>query len=208
MTKAKTNRSIVALAYPKQVAVLIALAKAIVAAMTTNNSYFPSPEPTLAAVTTAIADLEAAETAVQSRAKGAVQARDLKLAALIALLQQLKTYVQKIGDNDREHAPVIIRSAGMNVKRSSGHAKHSFGVKHGTVSGSVALVTAVAGRRASYEWEFSNDGGKTWQGVPATLRSRTEITGLQPGSSCLFRSRSITTKGASDWTQPATLIVQ
>jgi hypothetical protein len=33
----------------------------------------------------------------------------------------------------------------------------------------VKLVTASAGHRASYEWEYSTDGGKTWATAPTTL---------------------------------------
>jgi hypothetical protein len=202
-----TPRSIVKLAFPTRVSALISLAKAIAQGLTGNAS-FPNPEPTVAAINAAIADLETAETAATTRVQGAVAARNGKRAALVALLQQLKGYIQKIADADRETAPALIQSVAMGVRKAPVHAKHAFGVKHGTVSGSAALVTAVAGRRASYEWEFSSDGGKTWQTAPPTMQTKTTIVGLQPGTSYSFRCRSVTKAGAADWSQPLALIVQ
>ena len=56
-----------------------------------------------------------------------------------------------------------------------------FGAKPGTITGTAKLVTASAGHRASYEWEYSTDGGKAWVTAPATLQAKTTVTGLTPG---------------------------
>jgi hypothetical protein len=200
------QRSIVALALPRRVAALIAVAKAIVQGLTGNPS-FPNPDPSLAVLSTAISDLEAAELAVQTRAKGAVATRDQKRAALIALLRGTKAGVQKVADADPATAPAIIQSAGMGVRKSNAHGKRVFAVKQGRLSGTVAIETAAAGPRSAYEWEFSSDGGKTWQAGPPTTRSRTTLVGLQPGTTYSFRCRSVTKVGPSDWTQPLVLVV-
>ena len=200
------QRSIVALALPRRVAALIAVAKAIVQGLTGNPS-FPQPDPSLPVLSTAIADLEAAELAVQTRAKGAVATRDQKRAALIVLLRREKLYVQKIADSDYEKAPALIQSAGMGVAKSKVHGKRVFAVKQGRLSGTVSVATAFAGPRSAYEWEFSSDGGKTWQAGPPTTRTKTTLLGLQPGTTYAFRSRSVTKVGPSDWTQPLTLVV-
>jgi hypothetical protein len=209
MSTPAAHRSVATLKFPTRVPVLLSLARAIVLALTGNGS-FPTPDPTLAVVNTAIADLEAAETVVvQTRAKGSASTRNEKRAALIALLHQLKGYVQRVADAaDPAHAATLIHSAALNVKKVPVRAKRVFAVKQGTVSGSVALETASAARRASYEWEYSADGGKTWQAAAVTLQSRTGITGLQPGTSNSFRSRSVTKTGPSDWTPPIPLLVK
>jgi len=86
----KTNkRSIVALKLPVSVPALIAYSQQIVKAMT-GNPAFPTPAPTLAAVTAAIDDLQAAESAAISRVKGAVLTRNEKKTALVMLLEQLR----------------------------------------------------------------------------------------------------------------------
>jgi hypothetical protein len=51
-------------------------------------------------------------------------------------------------------------------------AARAFAAKPGPVAG-VAKVTAVAAsRRASYEWQYSPDRGKTWVTAPPTLQAR------------------------------------
>jgi hypothetical protein len=207
MKKPSTHRSIAALKLSRKGLVLISIAKAIAQAMDGNKS-FPNPDPTVVALHAAIADLEAAETAVQSRAKGAVAARDVKRTALILLLEQLRAFVQKVADADRDHATELIQSAAMTVKKVPIRTQRVFGAKPGTLSGSVALVTASAGGRAAYEWEYSADGGKTWQAVPATVHAKTTVSGLQPGVGYQFRYRSVTKAGPADWSQPVVLIVK
>ena len=158
--------------------------------------------------TPATNDLETSEAAALSRTKGAATARNQKRSALLALLEQLKASVQKVADADRVHAPALIQSAAMVVRKVPVRAKRVFDVKQGLVSGSVTIVTASAARRASYEWEFSSDGGKTWQIMPATLQAKTSMTGLVAGTSYSFRYRSVIKTGASDWSQPIALLVK
>jgi hypothetical protein len=207
MNTPMTPRSIVTLKLPRQVPVLISVAKGIVQAFTGNAS-LPNPDPTLAAVNAAIADLETAQTEAQSRTKGAVETRNQKRAVLEALILRLKVFVQKVADADREHAPAIIQSAAMNVRKVAGRKKRTFGAKQGNVSGSVGLETASAGHRAYYEWEVSADGGKTWQLASSTTQTKTTVTGLQPGATYSFRCRPVTKVGAGDWTQPVSWIVR
>jgi hypothetical protein len=201
------HRTIATLKIPHVILALIALAKAIVQALTGNQS-FPNPDPPLAAVTSAIADLEASQALVQTRAKGAVQARATKRAALVALLRGLLAYVQKVADADLAHAPELIASAGLRAKKVAVRAKRVFAAKHGSLSGSVSLVSPTGGKRAGYEWQYSADGGKTWVEARATLRADTTITGLVPGSTYLFRGRVVDKKGDTDWCAPVSLIVQ
>ena len=207
MTTPAIHRSIASLKLPTSVPTLISLARAIVQAMTGNAS-FPSPDPTLAALNTAVSDLEAAEVAAQARTKGAATARNQKRAALVTLLEQLKGYVQKAADADKEHGAALIQAAAMNIRKTPVHHARVFAATQGAVSGSAKLEAAAAARRASYEWQYSADGGKTWQVGPATLQAKTSVTGLQPGTSYMFRYRSVIKTGASDWSDATALIVR
>jgi hypothetical protein len=101
-TPKTSHRSIVSLKLPRAPTALTAFATGIVKAMT-GNPLFPAPVPTLAAVTQAIGDLTAAEPAALSRIKGAVTTRNEKLTALVAILQQLKAYVQATADANVEN---------------------------------------------------------------------------------------------------------
>jgi hypothetical protein len=207
MNNQTTHRSIALLKLPTAVPALLNLARAILAAMT-NNASFPSPTPTLATVSTGIADLESAEAAALGRQKGAVAARNQKRSALVALLEQLKAYVQAVADADRDRGPVLIQSAAMVVRKVPVRAKRVFSITQGAVSGSAKVVTTSAGHRASYDWETSIDGGKTWQLAPSTMQAKTAFTGLVPGSTFMVRYRVLTKAGEGDWVQPISYFVK
>ncbi len=207
-TPIKTSRrSLVTLSLPKSVPALIVYAQGIVKRMTGNPS-FPNPAPTLAAVSAAAADLQTAEAAALARTKGAAAARDDKRKALVALLQSLRAHIQSAADADEPNGPALIESAGVAVRKAPTRHARVFAAKPGRVSGVATVVAASAGHRASYEWEYSTDGGKTWVAAPPTLQAKTSIAGLLPGATVQFKYRSVSRSGAADWSQPVSLMIQ
>jgi hypothetical protein len=206
-TPKSVHRSIASLKLPIRVPLLITYAQAIVRAMTGNAS-FPTPVPALAAVTGKIDDLQVAETAALARTRGAVTTRNEKRAALVQELQQLRGCVQATADANADNAASIIQSAGMALKKTAVRPPRVFAAKPAAVSGSVELVTHAAARRASYQWEYSTDGGKTWVLLPATLQTKTVVSGLAPAATVSFRYRPVTKGGEGDWSQPTSLIVK
>jgi len=199
-------RSLVSLALPKTVSALITYAAQIVKA-STNNPSFPNPSPTLAALTQAIADLQAAEAAALSRLKGAVQARNDKRLALVQLLELFKAYVQSVADANNETAPTVIKSAGLAVRKAPVRKPHVFAVKQGATSGTVKISTISAGPRSAYDWQYSTDGGKTWPLMSSTVQAKTSLSGLTAATTVMFRYRTITKTGVSDWVAPLSLLV-
>jgi hypothetical protein len=202
-----THRTLAALKLPTKVPALITVARAIVQSLT-GNAAFPTTDPPLTTVTAAINDLETAETATQSKVRGAAATRNLKRTTLLTLLHQIKADVQQVADASPEQATTLIQGAGLSVKKTAVRAPRVFDAKPGAVSGEVELVAASAARRASYEWETSTDGGKTWQMSPSTLQAKTTVSGLVPGSNMMFRYRPVTKTGEADWSQPVSLIVK
>jgi hypothetical protein len=205
-TAKASGRSFASLKLQHKVPALITQAQNIVQAMT-NNPSFPSPTPSLATVTDAIQHLQAAETATLSRTKGAATTRNEKRTALVKVLEQLKAYIQTTADANHETSASVIQSTGLAVKKPAVRPPRVFAAKPGAVSGSVNLVTHRAAARASYEWQYSTDGGKTWLTTPSTLQTKTTIPGLPPSSTAMFRYRSVTKHGESDWSQPTSLLV-
>ena len=199
--------ALASLLLPRKVGDFIAYATRIVAAMT-GNPLFPTPTPALAALTAAIVDLQNAQTAALARTQGAATTRDEKRAAVAVMLRQLRSYVQSIADATPENGASIIESAGMAVRKTPVHAARASGAKQGPVSGSAHLTAVVAARRASYEWQYSLDGGKTWIDVAGTLKASTTVTGLPVGTAVQFRSRAITKAGETDWSQAVVLVVK
>jgi len=206
-TSKKTSTPTAVLLLPRNVPALVTYVQSVVTAMTGNPS-FPSPAPTLAVVAAALAALHAAESAALTRTKGAVADRNDKQTALVTLLKHLLAYVQSVADADVETAATVIQSAGMAVKKVAVRKPRVFVAEQGTMSGSAKLVAASAGRRASYEWNYSTDGGKTWVIAPASLQANTTVAGLAPGATVEFRYRPVTKTGEGNWSQTAQLIIK
>jgi hypothetical protein len=206
-TTSKPASPIAILKLPKSVPALVTYAQAIVTAVTGNPS-FPSPVPSVVTVAAAIAALHAAESTALTRAKGAVADRDDKRAALVALLKQWLPYVQTVADANVETAATVIQSAGIAVKKVAVRKPRVFVAEQGEMSGSAMLVAASAGRRASYEWQYSTDGGKTWVLAPVSLQAKTTVAGLTPGATVDFRYRPVTKTGEGNWSQTVQLIVK
>ena len=200
----KVHRSVLSLKLPTPAPQLVTYVQGILNALT-GNPTFPTPNPPLATIASAVSDLQTAETAASTRAKGTIATRNEKRAALVSLLDMLGAYVQSVADATPENAPSIIESAGLAVRKTPVRVPRVFSVKQGTVSGEVKIVASSAGPRASYEWEYSLDGGTTWLAIPPTIQAKTSVAGLKPGSSVMFKYRSVTKTGASDWSQPITM---
>ena len=203
----KPKKIDVVLKKPRAVNDIISLAQAIEAAMSANATTFPSPTPTMVKYSSDINALVAAQTVALTRAKGAVQTRDAKLAVVVTDMSQLRGYVEAVAEANPVNASAIANSAGMDLRKPTVRSKNDVNVKQAALSGS-AIVTAKVGtlKRSSHEWQYSTDGGKTWLAATATLQAKTTITGLTPATTVLFRTRAITERPTM-WTDPASLLV-
>jgi cell pole-organizing protein PopZ len=200
-------KAVAVLKLPKPAKKVSVLARSIVSAMTTNQTSFPSPSPSLATVTADIAALEAADAVVLSRTKGARQERDVKLAIVQKELIRLKAYAQEIADQNPTDAEAIIETAGMSVKKPSIRDRALFEVVDGPVSGSVRLIVKSAGDRAAYEWQSSLDRS-TWKREKVTLQASTLVSGLAAGITQYFRARAQTKGGEGAWSDVVSLVVR
>jgi hypothetical protein len=207
IAKTVQHHATVSLKLPLQPAALVIYAQNVVQKIT-GNPAFPNPTPPLAAIAAAASELHAAQTAALTRAKGAAAARNEKRTALVQLLVHLKAYIQSQADANPENAASIIEGAGVALRIPRPRAARVFMAKPGVVSGTAVIVAASAGQRASYEWEQSLDGGKTWTVLPPTMQAKTSVAGLQPATTVQFRYRSVTKSGPSDWSAPVSLLVQ
>ncbi|HEY3818046.1 MAG TPA: hypothetical protein VGL81_12790 [Polyangiaceae bacterium] len=206
MTSTIQHRLLVVFKLPTSAPALIKVAQATISALT-GNAHFPNPNPPLATLNTDVSALNAAETVTQTRAKGTVASRNAARTQLLSDLHTLKGHVQQVADANPDQAETIITSAGMTVRKARASAKVTFSVRQGPLSGSVKLSAKAVALRASYEWESSLDGGKTWTAAPPTLQAKTSISGLPVATSVQFRYRAVTKTGAADWSQPTSLVV-
>jgi hypothetical protein len=202
-----TKRNPIALMLPKVVALLIIFARHVVDMMTKNVAIFANPTLALSLVAQHIDDLNAAEVLAQTKAKGAVQARDDKKAVVVDDLFVLKTYVQSLCRLNQAIALTIIAAAGMSPKGFRLYHKPELSAVMGKIPLQVVLRAKAAKGKAAYEWAYSADSGKTWTAIPVTTSADTTVDGLAVGTSYQFRFRSTVKRVTSDWSQVVTLFV-
>ena len=174
----------------------------------TGNAHIPNPLPSIVTLTSLLGTFEAAETATVSRTKGTVGARNAARTALRSAIKTEVASIQAAADADPDNAEAIITSTSLTTRKVPVRVKAPFAVRAGAVSGSAVLEVKSAGTHASYDWEMSVDGGKTWTEIPSTTKVRTTVNALPVGTTVQFRFRSLTPKGQSDWSQPIGLLVK
>lgn len=196
---------LVVLGLPARNKDLIGFVKAVIQKMT-GNANFPSPTPTLAQVGTALADFETSETSMKTK-RGVAGDRAAKRSALVTLMNHLRHHVQEICEADLENAAAIAESAGMRLRKIGARTKAAFTVVQGLVSGSVVCSVRAPAPQATYYWTYSLDQ-KSWTSVPETMTCTVTISGLAPGQTYYFRSRVLTRKAMSDFSQVVSLLVK
>ena len=207
MTTTNTHRVLAVLNLPRHVPDQIKVGQTLQAALA-SNPHFPLPDPIITAFIAALGPYDAAETLAQTRAKGTVAARNAAQVVYLGALHALKARIQQVADASPDQAEAIITSTSLAVKKVPIRQKQSFEVRQGATSGTVHVIAKAAAARASYEWQYSVDGGKTWVDAPNTLQARTTITGLPVAVNVEFRVRATTKSGQGDWSQPASFLVK
>ena len=204
-TKPKNPR--VALKLPPKIADFIIRGQNVHDQMTANAKTFPSPNPSMAVLQTQIDDLHTKETLAQTRASGAVAARDNSKLVLKTSLENERQYVESLCAADPGNALTIAQNAGMTLKVAPTRSKPPLAVKAGAVSGAVTIVAkATKGAKANH-WQYSLDAGKTWIDLPPTTKAKTSIANLTPGTTVTVRARALTKVGLEDWGQDVTHLV-
>lgn len=177
---------------------------------------YAAPVPSLVVLAAQIVKVEVAEQLALTRAKGAAPARNVERALLFGMLETECAYVQTLCDAapGPEQAISIVTGAGMSVARVPLHTDPILGVQLGTPSGSVDLDANAAelvgrtGKKAFFNWQFTTDGGKSFNNVPSTPHAKTEIGGLTPLTMVGFRVNVTTTKGTTEWSQVVSILIQ
>ena len=196
----------VILAAPEKNADLLAFSKTVNVALM-NNARFPSPTPTLAVFSADIAAFDQAETAVESKAPGAVVQRNEKKAKVLQDLRLIRGYVQGVVETLTSDTLSAVESTGLRVKKHTLAHKQALACKDGATTGFVEIVAKAVGAVATYFWQYSLDG-KTWTSAPETMKATTSIGGLTSGQSYSFRLRTLPRAGAGDYSQVVTHIVK
>jgi hypothetical protein len=189
----------------------IARARQIVTAMT-GNAVFTSPQPPLAAITTAANELEQAASDVQAarqEAKTKTTIQNTKEDALDKLISQEGGYVTAVAGGDE----AIIQSAGMDVRAAPGASAipaqpQALGATAGDHDGQMDLSWDPVISATSYVLETSPDPptGTSWKHLGVSTKSSFTVTDLVSGSRIWFRVAAVNSAGQSGWSDPATKI--
>jgi hypothetical protein len=172
-----------------------------------DNPRFSPPPAVLAKLPGHIAAARHAQAAVLTRTVGLARRRDVKVRIVRDDLDRVRVHVQRVADvAGGEEAVAIIVSAGLFVKGRIARGKQTLAAKPGRMSGVVLLTAKFAGKTAAYFWAWSVDQ-VTWTELPKTLKAKTRVDGLVPGTIHYFRSRALTRTGMTDWTTPIAFLV-
>jgi hypothetical protein len=193
---------------------VVSLANQIKTAMT-GNANFTTPNPSLATLGTAITTATnkvAAQKAAQQAAKQATDDRDAAIAALIALLTSLASYVENITVGDS----VKIESAGMSVKATPAPVGplgqvQNLSISAGDEAGRLDLQWDPTHGNKGYEIQMTTDPNvaASWQLVASCSASRWSLEALTSGAKIWVRVRAKAPKKMNfgAWSDPATKIV-
>src|SRR6185312_11161264 len=130
---------------------------------------------------------------------GAAEARDDAKKLVYDDLLLIKSGVQTIVNQNPSQASTIIESAGLFQKKATLPFKPELDARMAPVNPGEILVRARAVKRASYEWQYSLDGGKTWLPMGTTTVANTSLLGMTAGANLMFRFRTTVKKTTSDW---------
>lgn len=190
----------------------IARARQIVTALTGNTS-FTSPQPPLAAITTATLELEQAAGDVQAarqEAKTKTTIQNTKEDVLDKLISQEAGYVTAVAGGDE----AIIQSAGMDVRAAPGTSAipaqpQALGATAGDRDGQMDLSWDPVVNATSYVLETSPDPptGTSWKHLGVSTKSSFTVTDLVSGSRIWCRVAAVNAAGQGGWSDPATKIV-
>jgi hypothetical protein len=178
-----------------------------VATNMTGNASFPSPNPTLDTLRTAIASMSAASEEVEATRK-IVQ---VKLSVLYqqesnfnSVITQLGAYVDNVSNGDE----AIILSAGMDVQKEKSSTSipdkiTSVNATSGDNAGEIDLSWDKISSAKSYVVEIAiNTPVLEWKHALVSTKSKAEVTGLTTGTLYQIRVAAVGSAGQGPWSDP------
>ena len=176
----------------------------------TGNAHYPSPTPTLPALTTAKDDFA---TALANAADGGKEMTAIKIAkraVLAGMLRQLSLYVTMTCKNDR----AIVISSGFPTWK---HERTPVGIlpapetpilSHGERTGDLVASTVPVPNGAIYNWRVALPGATPDIKVRVqTTAASTTFANLTPGQIYLVDVNVVGSAGPSDYSDSAQLMV-
>ena len=187
---------------------LITDASGIVQSLT-NNTIYPTPMPTLAAVSEALAAFAHALAAAAEGGVSLTLAKNDAREVLTGLLRELSSYVQLTCKGDMTK----LLTSGFPVQKP---VRTPIGplppptvtVKLGTRSGDLAAKAVPMAGAAIYNWRVTTATSPAAPVLTAqTTAASNTFSGLTPGLVYQVTANAVSSAGISDWSDPATQMV-
>ena len=177
-------------------------------AKTTGNPLLPTPEISMAELTAALDQFEAAIVSARDGSHIAISALHDCETATDKKFRILAHYVDKIADGDE----TTILSAGFQASKDPApRNKPPLSAYNGSHSGSVILDTKAIDKAGSYIIQIADGSGPfvetDWRIVAVVTQSRYEVTGLIKGKVYSFRVAAVTPSGTTDFCAPVEKLV-
>jgi hypothetical protein len=195
--------------YRLSVAALIVFGRSVVTKMT-GNSYFTTPNPALADVTTAIDDMETKAALAKDGSKVAKTSMKKAKKKLVDLLRKEAFYVEGVADGDEN----ILVSSGFELSKDPiPSQRDAFFVLKGVDIGSVLIGCIAVPNAGAYLWFHSADKNlpvaeKDWILEGASTQRKTTLSNLVPEKTYWFIYRAVTPQGLMEWSDPIQFYVQ
>jgi hypothetical protein len=169
----------------------------------TNNSSFPTPAVSMAALTAANEALTAAIAAAAQGGKQLTAAKNAAREVLVELLRTQAAYVQSVAQNDL----TVILSSGFDVNRTdrTRHVLPKPVVLNIDNFASTQLMVRLGAVDNARSYEFrTRVGSAEWQNAGVFTKSRgVLLENLTPGTTYDIQARAVGgTTGYSDWSDP------
>jgi hypothetical protein len=188
---------------------LIANVQAAVQGLT-NNTYFPTPAPSLEVMNTALATFINALAAAANRGKVEIANKNAKRAELVSLMRQLASYITVTAGGDMTKLLSSNFPIQKPVRSRIGQlpAPKSPELKRGRVSGELEGATVPIYGTGVYTWRLAlASAPATYVQTVQTTGARHTFNGLTPGQNYNVEVNAIGSAGASDWSDVATMMV-
>lgn len=169
------------------------------------STNFPTPQPSIANITTALTAYQNALTAAANGGTNLVTTKNLRRKDLEKLLNKLAKYIELSADDDLEK----MQSSGFEVSKDKSPKgqldKPDLKVKVANPGEVKASCKAIDGANI-YQWDWQEDGTTTWQ-TKTTTASRTTIGGLTSGKKYNFKLVAIGSDPSRIWSDVVSTFV-
>jgi len=173
------------------------------------NTHFVNPVPTLADIGAARDTYVTAVNALD-RSRATTVARDNARAAVVQLVRDLALYVQQTSKGDM----ATLLTSGFPAQKSKRQpagvllAPQNVRLRTARISGQMLARARTVPEAKAYQWRYATALAPTvWTVLDPVTTASITLVNLTPGTNYIVQARAIGTRGSSDWSDGATLMV-